>query len=227
MRILVVIPHFCQQKSDACRRSELTSPEERGNILSKNIASLHHNFGREQYYIGKKRQECNSALSSDIDIVICTVGSKHALKQISGIRYENHSVDVDPEMLGYECQAVLAEKIGQYDMYCYLEDDIKINDPLFFWKLNWFSEASEDKRILQPNRFEISKENFLRKTYIDGPLGNKSMVGRFQSKNAKPHLSSRIFGRSINFELVNNPHAGCFFLNERQMRLWMSKSYFL
>ncbi len=34
-------------------------------------------------------------------------------------------------------------------------------------------------------------------------------------------------GNEVDFERVDNPHAGCFFLNAKQMQRWTEQPYFL
>ena len=139
----------------------------------------------------------------------------------------HHRTESDPLLLGYECHKVLAERLGAYDYYCYLEDDVGVDDPLFFWKIGWFSRQAGPHALLQPNRYELSASALPYKMYIDGPLVDDSISPRFQDRNNRPFLKAEIFGQELVFGRVDNPHSGCFFLTSTQMQRWTEQPYFL
>jgi len=129
--------------------------------------------------------------------------------------------------LGYSCHEVLADNLGRYDYYCFLEDDIVVSDPLFFWKQAWFTRMVGDRAVLQPHRFETSDQLPRHKLYIDGPIRDPTIAPKFQDKHVRPRMQGRVLGVEIAFERVDNPHSGCFFLTEAQMRRWADQPYFL
>ena len=59
--------------------------------------------------------------------------------------------------LGSETQRVLRERLGAYDYYAVVEDDMVIYDPLFFEKLAWFEQQFGAKCLLQPLRYEMAQ----------------------------------------------------------------------
>jgi hypothetical protein len=64
------------------------------------------------------------------------------------------------------------------------------------------------------------------KAYIDGDLDIKVTVP-FQNIEEGPTASGRLLGTTVGFVRAKNPHAGCFFLNARQMETWAQQPYFL
>ena len=79
-----------------------------------------------------------------MDVVVCTVKDMHLLGElpVPAGSFHHHLTEADPTLLGYECHAVMRERLGAYDYYCYLEDDLILHDPLFFMKLNWFNQVA-------------------------------------------------------------------------------------
>ena len=77
-----------------------------------------------------------------------------------------------------------------------------------------------------PNRYELARDQIVHKAYIDGPLISSVTAG-WQNVNENAAMSAEPLGQKVNFERTQNPHAGCFFLNARQMETWASRSYFL
>jgi hypothetical protein len=117
--------------------------------------------------------------------------------------------------------------LGDYDYYVYLEDDLISRDPWLFVKLGWFTAQLGDDVLLQPNRFEVSPSlGLVHKAYIDGDL-HEDVTSPFQDFLITPVATGSLLGSTINFRRAKNPHAGCFFLNDRQMRSWSRQPYFL
>ncbi len=112
----------------------------------------------------------NQASRVEMDIVICTCGDQHLLDQVQmpPETYEHLRFDCDPMYLGFECHDVLQERLGSYDLYGYMEDDLILHDADFFTKIAWFHQPASEDSVLQPNRYEryISPTQ-LKKVYID------------------------------------------------------------
>ena len=53
------------------------------------------------------------------------------------------------------------------------------------------------------------------------------MTAPFQDLTVTPIATGKLLGTTVTFERAKNPHAGCFFLNGRQMETWASQPYFL
>jgi hypothetical protein len=232
MRILVAIPHFFALRRDASSRppryhSESARPESRSAAVSQCILALHQRFGSQQGILNiaeRRVQPANDHLASDVHVVVCTTDEQHLLNQLPidpGL-YQHQPVDIDPKMLGFCCRRVLRDRWGNYDYYCYLEDDLILHDPWLFTKLAWFNQHVGDDKLLMPNRFEYGAGPGLRKLYLDGDLA-KRVTAPFQDISDQPHLEGSVLGRSVLFRRPLNPHSGCYFLNARQMEHWMNQ----
>jgi hypothetical protein len=231
MRILFTIAHFFNPSSNGQHGSQKKDPRPRVLALNRSLAALHQLFGKSQsmIHIGQRLAfPANETQVYDIDVIICTTQNNHLLNQLSvpAHFYQHYPTQAEPLMLGFECQAVLRDCLGKYDYYCFLEDDLIINDPWFFIKLNWFTKGSSDLSLLQPNRYEVSTHHLSTKAYIDGDLAPQ-VTARFQNVKEKTKFVGTIMGMPINFQRTFNPHSGCYFLNGKQMEYWASKSYFL
>jgi hypothetical protein len=229
MRILVAIPHF-YKPSGGFYGSQRADPRPRIEALVQCMAALHQNFGARQGLLDPPRRclyETNQANSAQVDIVLCTTGHDHLIADLPSHLFRRHETTAAPMLLGYEAHAVLRDGIGRYDWYGYMEDDILVPDPLFFDKLGWFLSLAGERAVLQPNRYEISFENPIHKLYIDANLAKPEMSETYQNIAQRPKIEGKVFNQRIRFRRVNNPHAGCFFLSDAQMRKFAGQDYFL
>ncbi|MGL5808172.1 MAG: calcium-binding protein [Xenococcaceae cyanobacterium] len=231
MRILLTIAHFFDSNADGRHASERKNPKPRLIALTTSIAALHQLFGKSQRVIDHHRHlalSANQDRTSEIDLIVCTTKNYHLLDLLPLPKhfYQHHSTKAEPLLLGFECQAVMRDRLGKYDYYCFLEDDIILHDPWFFVKLNWFTQQTGNLCLLQPNRYEISSQNSVCKAYIDGELAPK-ITAPFQNVRERPLLKGEIMGMPVTFQRTLNPHAGCYFLNAYQMQHWVEQSYFL
>jgi hypothetical protein len=231
MRILLTIAHFFNANGNGKHASQRKDPKPRLVALNKSLSALHQLFGKSQTIIDIKQRlalPANQPQSYDLDVVICTTQGHHLLNQLSlpSHFYQHHSTQVEPMLLGFECQAILRDCLGKYDYYCFLEDDLILNDPWFFIKLNWFTQQAGNLNILQPHRYEVATNHLTCKAYIDGDLAPR-VTANFQNINEKPQLQGIIMGMPITFHRTLNPHSGCYFLNANQMAHWANQPYFL
>lgn len=232
MRILFTIPHYYDPQGGGSYGSLRPDAKPRAQALVSMVFSLHATFGARQGLLdapARRIVRCTGAEVGDIDIVICTTGTKHLLGKLPMLKdhYRHHATKAQARMLGFECHEVLRENLGRYDYYCYLEDDLLVSDPLFFRKLAWFSGLAGERALLQPNRFEASLDQPWNKLYTDGNLVKPEMSGRHQNIAERRVLHVEGFGGKWTFQRVMNPHAGCFFLDARQMEHWASRQDFL
>lgn len=231
MKILITIPHYYSHESDrhGSGRKDTTP---RIKALSACLFNLHSLFGNSQYMINIKDKNVipvNRNSTNEINIVICTANNKHILEHINlpkNFYTQTNSELENPKMLGFECQKILKENLGKYDYYCFMEDDLIINDSLFFEKLNWFNNGTDSINLLQPNRYEISGRAQVLKAYVDGDI-NPRATQNYQNIQEFSHLNSNFLGQKIIFQRPLNPHSGCFFLTPNQMEHWISQPYFL
>jgi hypothetical protein len=233
MRLLFAIPHFFDPDPAGKRAHGSLGPDPapRLRALTECLANLQQLFGRPQCVIDIGRRTttpANHLTAAVADVVVCTTGGKHLLEHVSlGPGYfTHHPTDASPRLLGFECHAVLRERLGAYDFYCYLEDDLLIRDPLFFVKQWWFNRAFGDPAVLMPHRFEVARDRIVHKAYIDGPLRVRASAA-FQDVKAEPELAAEAFGVRWVFRRTTNPHCGGFFLTAKQMAAWAAAAHFL
>ena len=163
MRLLFTVVHFFRGGAKGLRNygSMGRNSGPRVQALTDCIASIHEHFGGGQFNLHHGHRQAfaaNEALQHTVDVIVCTVQDMHLLGELKVPKgaYEHHLTKADPTLLGYECHAVLRERLGSYDYYCYLEDDLVMHDPLFFSKLQWFNGLATKDDLLQPNRYEVS-----------------------------------------------------------------------
>ncbi len=231
MRILVTIPHFFNPDGDGGYGSLSKDPKPRVIALTNCLSALHHLFGRAQYashFDPFSLFYANQCQTHTLDIIICTTKGFHILDQLSipAQFYQRHDTNVEPILLGFECQAVLAEHINSYDYYCFLEDDLILRDPSFFVKLNWFTQLAGADNLLQPNRYELTIADTLQKIYIDGGIDPK-YIEQFHPPRKQGDLTGEVMRQQLSFRKAGNPHSGCYFVNNEQMTFWMRQAHFL
>jgi hypothetical protein len=236
MRILAAIPHYYGAAHAASpdgrwHGSVADAPNPRVAALSACIASLHQLYGPAQFIIDHETRvakPANERIAGRVDVVVCTTGERHLLGQLPlpAGSYTHQPTACPPPLLGFECHAVFRDRLGDYDYYAYLEDDIIAHDPWLFVKLGWFAAQLGDGVLLQPNRYELGPLGLVHKAYIDGDL-ELPATAPFQNVEEAPIATGRLLGTSVTFVRAKNPHAGCFFLNSRQMESWTREPYFL
>jgi hypothetical protein len=235
MRLLFTIPHYVRPQPQGARDGRVygslaaeTGP--RIQALTACLTALHQQFHPAHCFIDHARATASAVratVSQEIDVVICTTQGCHILNQLpfGGRYFTHHETTADPELLGFACHVVLRERLGRYDYFCYLEDDLVLHDPWLFAKLAWFNRLAGDSCVLLPNRFEAGLNNLVPKVYIDGVLA-EHVTAPFQDVRDAPPISLEAFGVATVFERTLNPHAGCFFLNARQMEHWSGLPHF-
>lgn len=233
MRLLFAIPHYFSDRPAGVRRHGSTSDSAASRLksLKRCLASIQQTFGRPQCLIDhahRTTSPANSSLAVQADTVVCTTKDLHLLGRLSlDSRYfEELPTQAKPELLGFECHIVLRDRLGKYDYYCYLEDDLIIRDPLFFHKLRWFTQKLGNDYLLMPNRYEIATNKIVQKAYLDGPMRPEA-TAPYQDLLDRPEIKAKVLETPVVFERPSNPHCGGFFLNAEQMNRWASRPYFL
>ncbi|MGB3536161.1 MAG: calcium-binding protein [Microcoleaceae cyanobacterium] len=231
MRILFTIAHFYNPEGDRKHASLDKDPRPRLIGLNMAMTALRGLYSQAQCMIDIGKcitMPVNTAQSCKVDIIICTTQNYHLLSHlpVSPPFYTHHPTQVEPMLLGFECQAVLRDHLGEYDYYCYLEDDLILHDPWFFTKLNWFIQHAGKDCLLQPNRYEISNNGPVVKAYVDGNL-LPHLTAKFQNIQQKPQFSGRVMEQNIQFQRTLNPHSGCYFINAEQLEYWTKQPHFL
>ena len=233
MKVLIVIVHFWNPNGSGKHQSLRPNPLPRVHALKAQLHSLRRISGYTSLLHLEDRSvyRTNSSLNLDIDIKIVTDGSNHVLDKLGDSHlsiFEHISTSPSsPMLLGYEAHRVLYEyRDSDYDYYCYMEDDLIINDSIFFQKLHSFSTFFGDKFLVQPQRYELSPTvHQVEKFFIDGPLESSPIHDFYSYPGPVRVLQYGPF--SIPFESPSNPHAGCFFLTSKQMDTWSNMNYWL
>jgi hypothetical protein len=234
MRLLVTIPHYVspgEASADGRVYGSLAAdPAPRLRALTACLTALHQSFGAAPCFIDHGRriaEMAEAATPHAVDVVICTTRGQHLLDrlEVAPRYYTHHATDAEPLLLGFACHAVLRDRLGGYDYYGYMEDDLILHDPWFFHKLAWFNRHVGDDKLLQANRFEAGLNHLVTKVYVDGEL-NPAATAPFQNLNDSPPLAGESFGLRVLFQRTLNPHSGCFFLNARQMGHWVRQPHF-
>jgi hypothetical protein len=235
MRLLAAIPHYFRANhvaSDGRLHGSLAeSPRLRVAALASCVSALHQLYGPAQRVIEiatRNAPLANVSTAGLVDVVICTTRGQHALAQLDlpFRSYTHVETDVEPIALGFECHAALRDRLGGFDFYAYLEDDLTVRDSWMLRKLAWFNGQVGDEALLLPNRYEIGPLGLVHKAYIDGDLASE-ITAPFQDVTEAAMIASTIFDTRVSFQRALNPHAGCFFLNDRQMRTWTKAPHFL
>src|SRR5262249_22679934 len=134
-------------------------PAPRVRALADCLTAIQQLYGPRQCVMDIARRTTAPANqpAAAADVIVCTTGGKHLLDRPKlDSRYFTHqSTAADPRLLGFECHAVLRDRLAaNYDYYCYLEDDLILRDPQFFIKLRWFATQFGDGALMMPNRYE-------------------------------------------------------------------------
>ena len=233
MKVLVAIVHFWDPHGNRRHQSLRPNPNPKQDALQNVLLALRR-LGSQQYMLHMaERAVCrsNDEYRNEIDIRIITDGSHTVLNRLDP-NYLNlfTEISTQPEsglFLGFEAQRYLASQLHEkYDFYCYLEDDLVINDPLFFQKLNWFLNLIGPRHVLLPQRVEIPRHaHMVQRFFIDGPLGD-SELSKLPLCSSDP-ISIQIPGGDLVLESPSNPHAGCFFLSHAQLDFWVQQKHWL
>jgi hypothetical protein len=231
MRLLFAIPHYFDAAGDGSHASLGGAGENRVRTFADCLATLRQQFGRPQCTIDIARRTTfptNKATATHLDVIVCTTGKKHLLDRLPFVDsyFIHHPTIAEPALLGLECHAVLRDRLGDYDFYCYLEDDLVIRDPWFFVKMRWFTAQFGDDALLMPNRYEVARDQIVHRAYVDGPL-RPAVTAAFQNVADTPILEGEALGQRVVFERTTNPHSGGFFLNGCQMEKWAAMPFFL
>lgn len=237
MRLLIAIPHYYRDHGGRAPHDGRFHASVAGDAASRVaalracIAAAHQLFGPAQRIIDQVTliaHPANELTAGQVDIVVCTQGDAHLLGDL-GLppgTYAHRPTECPPQLLGFECHAALRDGLGRYDYYAYLEDDLVCRDPWMLHKLDWFNRHLGDELLLQPNRYEVRPPGFVVKAYLDGAL-RRELTAAYQDLDDTPELASWFLGQPLTFRRPSNPHAGCFFLNARQMQRWAARSDFL
>ena len=228
MRLFVVIPHYVGAGDPANSSPVIGAylePLARIAALSETIASLHRNFGPNRNTFGGHAVLGDG--TNTIDILVVTMRDRNVLDEI-GVDpciYSVEYVEGPPTDIPFHAQRLMKERVGRYDFYCLIEDDIAIHDPLFFAKVRWFQNCFGVTALLAPTRVETAYTGTPAKTIID-PALSPGLLAPFRRAGQHEWLAASWHGVEWLFERPSNPHAACFFLTDGQLSYWIEQQSF-
>jgi hypothetical protein len=234
MRLLIGVVHYWRP-GDGRHGSLAPDPSARVQALRQVILQLHRLFGSAAATLNHMARRIDPVFDqgSRLDLRICVSGDQHVLDNLAdleGLFQVEPCAPDDPRLLGFACQAMLRDVSEQaatageaYDYVVYLEDDILIQDPDFFLKLQHFNAAFGDVYLLMPNRIEtLERPGQLSRFYIDGDYNPAASAQYRQSTERQ--LCLEHLGQVVCFEQPFNLHSGCFFLNTVQASRYFSNA---
>jgi hypothetical protein len=230
MRILVVIAHFFGRKEPDDQHAICGSqiePLSRIAALNASIVALYRNFGRISRTFEQVDLSTTVALRErELDVVILAKEGNSLLDHI-GIGPSYYSVEYvdDALRIPFHAQQVIRDRLGRYDFYCVIEDDLIIHDPDFFEKLAWFDGHFGPRALLAPVRYEMSARGVPARVVIDPRLGDARRAP-FLRPGQRPSVGAAWHGQVQVFNLPSNPHAGGYFLSNAQLAHWVAQSSF-
>ena len=231
MKLLVAIPHYFKPKPNSRHSStDGTRREQRAQAIKDVILCYRGLFGgSSKLNINTIKLEPYLGPDIEVHIVVVVQGEDHLLD----LEFcKQHQVSVasvklaDPRLLGFAVQSLLAENRSHFDYFVFCEDDLRMHDPLFFSKLEWFNASFGWQRLLMPNRVEWNAQIPTVKTYIDGDLLPKHVQHYLDALPDEAFLKATAFLQPIRFERTRNPHAGFFALSSEQMHYWTQQPHF-
>ena len=128
-------------------------------------------------------------------------------------------------MLAFEAQRLMHDRVGQYDLYAYLEDDLIIGDPAFVSKIAWFASEFGPNALLQPIRYEMASTGTPAKVSISERIADE-FSRPYHRSDLRPVLRGQWNGAEQSFYIPNNPHSGCYAMTDEQLRLWIKHPSF-
>jgi hypothetical protein len=231
VRILAVITHYfgpSHPENNLPAIGSYLEPMGRIAALNELIVALKGQFGPDRFtFEGQPIVAEQDDPVRHVDIVVMTMREHNILPQLGFApgTFETIYIENKPPSLAFNAHNVLRDRLGAYDFYCSMEDDIIIRDPAFFAKLMWFQHQFGPKAVLMPVRFELAHTGTPAKALID-PLLPVDVIGAFRRPGQPAELTADWNGRRQVFQLPSNPHSGCFFLTEQQMRYWIEQPSF-
>ena len=230
MKILIAVVHHWNPDGPRTHQSLRPNPRPRLHALQSQILGfLRMGYKQGQLDIKERRiTPANQLFKHSLDIRIVTDGSHTVLDKLSSnwlsVITEEVREPLSALHLGFEAQKLLAEHLDDdFDLYAYFEDDLIVQDPLFFHKINWFAREMGDSNLLLPHRYEVPGEpSFVDRFYIDGPIEENDL--RLVVSELPPALMMNLPESRIYFASPRNPHSGCFVLTNEQLRRWVEHS---
>ena len=232
MRILVTIAHYFHAEEKPNHSSTMASRrDDRQRAVEEVICAYRGQIGVSTTMdVGTKSFRPGVGSDDTVDIIAVTTAERHLLTPEFCRKYGVKVAKLDlenPRMLGFSAQQLIADRVNQYDLFVFTEDDLRINDPSFFAKVAWFNQTYGQKRTLSPNRIEWNRTAPTLKTYIDGDL-RATIADKMNAYVPDDDtLYGSPLGRHTVFRRARNPHSGFFALTRDQVSYWMRQPHWM
>jgi hypothetical protein len=231
MKVLVAIPHYFKPKPNSRHSStDGARKEQRAQAIKDVILGYRGLFGgTSKLNINTLKLEPHLGPDIEVQLVVTVYGEDHVLDAEFCKIHQVSIVQVqvsDARLLGFAVQNLLAENRSRFDYFVFCEDDLRMHDPFFFNKLQWFNAQFGWRRLLMPNRVEWHAKIPTVKTYIDGELLPKHIQHYLDAMPDETFLQTTAFLEPVIFEQTRNPHAGFYALSAEQLHYWMKQPHF-
>lgn len=157
------------------------------------------------------------------DIYVCTDEVNHLSGAIStGTIAKQHVSKRPPQELGYACRDLFRELQDEYDLFCFMEDDISVFDESFFEKFADFYNSNDDSYVLSPNRYELwGKMDVSWKVYLEGSEPPQHRV-RLYHDAPKAIIQESMHGK-VEHWLAPNLYSASFVITRSQLKSWIKQ----
>jgi hypothetical protein len=234
MKVLVGIPHIFSPRAGSIYSSETASKQEAKEIALKkatinNICRhgrrhwIHASLGLHKQVITR---ELMGSIGVDLTVHIYTDSRKslvNCIPKADNIKIFDCAIE-DPRTMPLVASKHIIESAENYDIVGYMEDDILIEDPEFFFKIIFLTRETSNDYAFLPHRCEEipNKGDVILSGDPDG--GRPDLFwDTGETISVTWPLGMRKFYRAT------NPHSGCYFLNKAQgIKLrdyWQSKNW--
>ena len=234
MKVLLAMPHVFSPKENSLYSSQTESKRQQKQqaLLRATIGNLnrHQQWHWIHASLGKNKDVVNRELQTSDGVSLKTVVFTPPGANLSGELPEDKNLKIihtkikDFQQIPLGTSRYLLENCDDYDMIAYIEDDIVIQDPYFFTKIEYLVNQTSEEYAFIPHRCEHipGKGDVILSGDPDG--GRPDLFWDTGEKLTVPWpLGSRVFYRAT------NPHSGCYFLTRSQAQkvrdFWVSKNW--
>ena len=238
--VRVAIPHFCriaENDGDGYGSSRADASIFRAVALSRclgGVLSLARGVDEEILGIAEANvlqaprveASADQAAGLVIDCHVFVCGDDYLADALMAFerRITVHHVELDdPRRLPFVARDFLLndDAAGPADVSLYLEDDLVIQDRLYFDKILWFLRKTQHQYALMPHRYELTGYHLSPRLFVDGPIDLEVLPDHHQP--AERVASGQFDGGSmVHFDVASNPHSGTFCCSASQRQQLLS-----
>lgn len=221
MKVLIGIPHIFSPKKDSVYSSESESKRKlKTNALALATEGNRIRHQREHWIhasLGFRKQITTRALTSPMGVDLTFQVYTDLRKSLAVNLIENKAINIvnieleDAKQMPMVASRSIIEQAHEYDMICYMEDDLVIEDTEFFQKIHYLINGSGGSLSFLPHRCETipGRGDVILSGDPDG--GRPDLFWDTGEKITIPWpLGDKQFYRAT------NPHSGCYFLTQHQ-----------